>query len=82
MDIVATGFIDQHPKSEKVSESVLRYLANLAGNGHLTKLGSNETKLKPGHSKNLALKVPEVDTSASTDGLCKILLGKGPERFA
>eukprot|EP00592_Proboscia_alata_P005794 CAMPEP_0194373550 /NCGR_PEP_ID=MMETSP0174-20130528/22030_1 /TAXON_ID=216777 /ORGANISM="Proboscia alata, Strain PI-D3" /LENGTH=1242 /DNA_ID=CAMNT_0039152713 /DNA_START=126 /DNA_END=3854 /DNA_ORIENTATION=+ len=69
-------------KKTGYAERMLRYLANLAVNGHPTELGADETKLKPGHSDSLVLKVPEVDTSASTGGLRKILLDKGPEGFA
>ena len=61
-------------------EKTLRYLANLAVNGHPDELGADPTKLSPGSpdsTKSLLQDVPP-----SSGGMRKILLEKGPAGYA
>jgi len=72
---------DQRKVGEK--ERLIRYLANLAVNGHPPELGADPTKINFDHSVDTTkiLTLPE-DTPASTGGMRKILLAEGPEGYA
>jgi pyruvate carboxylase len=83
---------DEQSDQRKVGakERLIRYLANLAVNGHPTELGADPAKITKGHDKSLrkTLTIPRVSAAASaangskSDGMRKILLEKGPEGFA
>lgn len=72
---------DQRKVGEK--ERLIRYLANLAINGHPPELGADPTKINFDHSVDTTkiLTLPE-GTPASTGGMRKILLAEGPEGYA
>ena len=72
---------DQRKVGEK--ERLIRYLANLAVNGHPPELGADPTKINFDHSVDTTkiLTLPE-GTPASTGGMRKILLAEGPEGYA
>ena len=61
-------------------EKTLRYLANLAVNGHPTELGADATKLKPGAPDTTKSLLP--NPPPSSGGMRKILLEEGPEGYA
>jgi len=80
---------DEQSDQRKVGakERLIRYLANLAVNGHPAELGADPTKITKGHSTNIrkTLAIPSVSVEAaskSNGGMRKILLEKGPEGFA
>jgi pyruvate carboxylase len=63
------------------NERLMRYLANLAVNGHPPELGADPTKIKKDHGDTTSiLKLPE--GAKSTGGMRKILLEQGPEGYA
>lgn len=69
------------PKKVNSVERLLRYLANLAVNGHPSELGADESKLAT--SFKSSVKSPEIPASTSeTRGMRHILLEKGPEGLA
>ena len=72
---------DQRKVGEK--ERLIRYLANLAVNGHPPELGADPTKINFDHNVDTTkiLTLPE-GTPASTGGMRKILLAEGPEGYA
>ena len=80
---------DEQSDQRKVGakERLIRYLANLAVNGHPTELGADPAKITKGHSTNFrkTLSIPTVSSEAaakSNGGMRKILLDKGPQGFA
>ncbi|KAL3789965.1 hypothetical protein ACHAWO_002019 [Cyclotella atomus] len=80
---------DEQSDQRKVGakERLIRYLANLAVNGHPTELGADPSKITKGHSTNLrkTLSIPTVSAEAAAKlngGMRKILLEKGPQGFA
>eukprot|EP00804_Cyclotella_cryptica_P025245 CCRYP_010356-RA/>CCRYP_010356-RA protein AED:0.04 eAED:0.04 QI:225/1/1/1/1/1/3/119/1229 len=83
---------DEQSDQRKVGakERLIRYLANLAVNGHPAELGADPAKITKGHDKNLrkTLVIPSVTAAASaangakTSGMRQILLEKGPQGFA
>ena len=67
------------------SERLIRYLANLAVNGHPPELGADPTKIVSGRSvvdTTKAMAVPDEVKAKSTGGMRKILLEQGPEGYA
>jgi len=63
------------------TEKLLRYLANLAVNGHPDELGADASKISTSHvdiTKNILPKKIEIPSS----GMRQILLEKGPEGYA
>jgi len=77
---------DEQSDQRKVGakERLIRYLANLAVNGHPVELGADPTKIQTEHTPSLSkvLTVPEGVSSSSTGGMRKILLEQGPEGYA
>jgi len=83
---------DEQSDQRKVGakERLIRYLANLAVNGHPTELGADPAKITKGHDKNLrkTFVIPSVTAAASAAngakpvGMRNILLEKGPQGFA
>lgn len=71
------------PRKTFASERLLRYLANLAVNGHPEELGVDSSKLKPG---SVSPKRPVLSDSAketkATKSMRQILLEHGPEGYA
>lgn len=80
-DFASSEQSDQRKVGEK--ERLIRYLANLAVNGHPPELGADPTKIKSEHSIDTTkiLALPK-DAPASTGGMRKILLEQGPEGYA
>jgi len=76
---------DEQSDQRKVGskERLIRYLANLAVNGHPVELGADPSKLATEHSPEFSkvLAVPD-DVPASSGGMRKILLEQGPEGYA
>eukprot|EP00980_Cylindrotheca_fusiformis_P006421 scaffold1375_cov137-Cylindrotheca_fusiformis.AAC.10 len=72
------------PKKTFQLERMLRYLANLAVNGHPSELGADPTKLATGFTSSVARpKIPTSQTASSKNaGMRHILLEKGPEGLA
>jgi len=63
-------------------ERLIRYLANLAVNGHPVELGADPTKIKSEHSVDMTKKLILPEGATSTGGMRKILLEQGPEGYA
>lgn len=63
-------------------ERLIRYLANLAVNGHPVELGADPAKIQTGHSPNLSKVLEVPDGVTSSGGMRKILLEQGPEGYA
>lgn len=76
---------DEQSDQRKVGakERLIRYLANLAVNGHPPELGADATKIKPVHdvSTQQVLTLPK-DVAATGGGMRKILVEQGPEAYA
>mmetsp|Transcript_8942 Transcript_8942/g.9811 ORF Transcript_8942/g.9811 Transcript_8942/m.9811 type:complete len:1238 (+) Transcript_8942:67-3780(+) len=65
------------------TEKLLRYIANLAVNGHPPELGADPAKLSRDHTdmtKNILPRKSEIEIPSS--GMRQILLEKGPEGYA
>jgi len=77
---------DEQSDQRKVGakERLIRYLANLAVNGHPVELGADPTKIQTEHTPALSkvLTLPEGVSSRGTGGMRKILLEEGPEGYA
>ena len=77
---------DEQSDQKKVGakERLIRYLANLAVNGHPTELGADPAKISKGHVDTTKILIPpKADTSTLTPGgMRKILLEQGPEGYA
>jgi len=63
-------------------ERLIRYLANLAVNGHPPELGADPTKIKSGHTVDMTKKLILPEGATSTGGMRQILLEQGPEGYA
>jgi len=63
-------------------ERLIRYLANLAVNGHPAELGADPTKIKSQHSVDMTKKLILPEGATSTGGMRKILLEHGPDGYA
>jgi pyruvate carboxylase len=64
-------------------EKLMRYLANLAVNGHPEELGADASKIVPGKGDITKTFLPTVEPSTtSSGGMRKILLEKGPAGYA
>lgn len=63
-------------------ERLIRYLANLAVNGHPVELGADPTKIKAEHSIDMTKKLILPEGATGTGGMRKILLEQGPEGYA
>ena len=63
-------------------ERLIRYLANLAVNGHPVELGADPTKIVSEHSVDMTEKLILPEGATSTGGMRKILLEQGPEGYA
>lgn len=63
-------------------ERLIRYLANLAVNGHPVELGADPTKIVAEHSVDMTKKLILPEGATSTGGMRKILLEQGPEGYA
>lgn len=71
------------PKKVFRVEQLLRYLANLAVNGHPTELGADPTKLATQFTSSVARPVvPAPKSDAPKKGMRQIYLDKGPEGLA
>ena len=72
------------PKKVFSTDRYLRYLANLAVNGHPPELGADATKMKPLSGNIVAPRLPPRAASAvaSKKGMRHILLEQGPAAFA
>eukprot|EP00569_Conticribra_weissflogii_P007189 CAMPEP_0171351004 /NCGR_PEP_ID=MMETSP0878-20121228/37862_1 /TAXON_ID=67004 /ORGANISM="Thalassiosira weissflogii, Strain CCMP1336" /LENGTH=1237 /DNA_ID=CAMNT_0011856113 /DNA_START=103 /DNA_END=3816 /DNA_ORIENTATION=- len=76
---------DEQSDQRKVgaNERLLRYLANLAVNGHPAELGADPTKIIRGSKIDTRkILVPPPREEAPSGGMRKILLEKGPEGYA
>ena len=78
---------DEQSDQRKVGakERLIRYLANLAVNGHPAELGADPTKIKKEHSASMSkvLTLPkDLVLPESSGGMRKILLEQGPEGYA
>ena len=77
---------DEQSDQRKVgaNERLIRYLANLAVNGHPPELGADPTKIKSEHSVDTTkiLTLPEGTPASSGGGMRKILLEQGPDGYA
>merc|ERR1719296_418399 len=74
---------DQRKVGEK--ERLIRYLANLAVNGHPPELGADPTKIKSTGDRRAATRVLALPKDVPADGgggMRKILLAEGPEGYA
>ncbi len=76
---------DEQSDQRKVGakEQFIRYLENLAVNGHPTELGADPAKITKGHNKNLhkTLVIPSVTAAASAaDGTKPAGMRKGCQR--
>jgi len=78
-------------RSVQANELLIRYLANLAVNGHPAELGADPTKIQHGHddTTKISVKRPKGTTAAKAaatagtgGGMRKILLAEGPEGYA
>eukprot|EP00986_Skeletonema_menzelii_P012247 scaffold6677_cov155-Skeletonema_menzelii.AAC.16 len=63
-------------------ERLIRYLANLAVNGHPPELGADPTKITSDHGVDMTKKLILPEGATSTGGMRKILLEQGPEGYA
>mmetsp|Transcript_30589 Transcript_30589/g.64716 ORF Transcript_30589/g.64716 Transcript_30589/m.64716 type:complete len:1244 (+) Transcript_30589:117-3848(+) len=76
---------DEQSNQKKVGgkERLIRYLGNLAVNGHPPELGADAAKMSKKHSPELSkvLTLPE-GVKSSDGGMRKILLEQGPEGYA
>lgn len=73
------------PRKTDASERLLRYLANLAVNGHPAELGVDNDKIKPGNMVSVARpKMPAgaAATKKKKKSMRQILLDDGPEGYA
>lgn len=70
------------PKRIYRLENTMRYLANLAVNGHPAELGADATKIKPGASKSSIPPLPSPPTKSRDTSMREILLTKGPKGYA
>lgn len=77
---------DEQSDQRKVGakERLIRYLANLAVNGHPAELGADPTKIKSVSSSGVdtTKKLILPDGASSNGGMRKILLEQGPEGYA
>jgi len=78
---------DEQSDQRKVGakENLIRYLANLAVNGHPAELGADPAKMKKDHGPALSkvLTLPkDFDHANAHGGMRKILLEEGPEGYA
>jgi pyruvate carboxylase len=70
------------PKRTFSTDRYLRYLANLAINGHPAELGADPTKMKAGVQRISTPKLPIRKASAAKKGMRHILVEQGPVAFA
>jgi pyruvate carboxylase len=72
------------PRKTYASERLLRYLANLAVNGHPPELGADSSKMQPSAMKRVTPpKMPEnIPAGDKKLGMRHILLENGPEGYA
>eukprot|EP00526_Cylindrotheca_closterium_P003831 CAMPEP_0113649442 /NCGR_PEP_ID=MMETSP0017_2-20120614/26270_1 /TAXON_ID=2856 /ORGANISM="Cylindrotheca closterium" /LENGTH=1229 /DNA_ID=CAMNT_0000561813 /DNA_START=33 /DNA_END=3722 /DNA_ORIENTATION=+ /assembly_acc=CAM_ASM_000147 len=71
------------PKKVFRDEQLLRYLANLAVNGHPTELGADSSKLATHFTTSVAKpEIPAPKADAPKKGMRQIYLDKGPEGLA
>ena len=76
---------DEQSDQRKVgaNKKLIRYLENLAVNGHPTELGADPAKIPNGHNKNLhkSLVIPSVTAAASAvEGTKPAVMRKGCQR--
>ena len=71
------------PKKLFATERLVRYMANLAVNGHPTELGADESKIQKSTRSVMKPKWPTLAEAASkTKGMRHILLEQGPAGYA
>jgi len=63
-------------------ENYMRYLANLAVNGHPKELGADPSKIVPGVSKGVISPLPSPPPTTNKTNMREILTTKGPKAYA